>query len=295
MSKNMLGLLSFATLAIGVPIIIAQSQETPGLKAVRVEASWSGFIDDAKLLEHAPQSKTPKRFHIADADEFAALWKVWRPKDGPPPKIDFKTAVVCVLASESADNIDVKPQVSADGDVAIMNAARKGDRSGFGYKFVQISRAGVTKVAGVPVDVKPMTAEEFGKEWRYPGTGNEADKHGDEWIWEFTGPIDKPLKNLNRTSLQFSQPKATFEDVWNHYAGKCGYTEKWKKNHFVVIIQKTDEGQRVITDMTHGMRIGYKAQEETHFALITATSTVHVEVRKVDAEYTAIRVLTSLR
>jgi hypothetical protein len=296
MFNKVLGSIAFVILAIAIPIIVAQSQETPGLKPVRVERSWSGFIDDLKLLQHAPQSKTPKRFHIADTETFAALWKAWRPKDSAPPDIDFKAAVICVLASESADEIEVKPHVGNDGDVAIMNTAKKGGKSGFSYKIVQISRAGVSKVAGIAIDAKPMTAEEFGKQWRYPGTGNEADKKGDDWVWEFTGPVDeKPLKNLNRTSLQMSQPKASFDDVWNFYAGKCGYTEKRTKNRFVAIIEKTNDGQRMITDMFPGVRIDYKAQDETHFAFITVTSTVHVEIRKIDADYTAIRVFTALK
>ena len=53
----------------------------------------------------------------------------------------------------------------------------------------------------VTADEKPaktLSAKELGKVWRYPGTGNEPDKNGDQWVWEFNGTsVDDP-SHLNR-------------------------------------------------------------------------------------------------
>jgi hypothetical protein len=159
---------------------------------------------------------------------------------------------------------------------------------------LRLSVGGHAPAADSPT--KPISAKELGKEWRYPGTGNESAKEGDQWVWEFTGPIDKPVKDLDRASLQFSQPKASFEEVWNFYAGKCGYGQKWSKDRFHLVIEKSgDGGQRIVADMTQGMRSDYGAQKETHFGLFSDKCGVHVENRKVDADHTAIRILTTAR
>src|SRR5262249_32975778 len=88
---------------------------------------------------------------------------------------------------------------------------------------------------------QPLSAKELGKEWRYPGTGNDKDSKGDKFIWEYSGPWTE-LKNLDRTTMQIGQPKASYEDVWNFYAGKCGYARKWNKDEFHSIIERTKDG-----------------------------------------------------
>lgn len=143
---------------------------------------------------------------------------------------------------------------------------------------------------------KPLSARELGKEWRYPGTGNDADIKGDKFVWEYWGPLGQELKNLDRTTMQFGQPKASFEDVWNFYSGKCGYDKKWKKNHIHAVIEQTkDGGQRMVIDQTQGQLIDSGGKAETHFGLFTEKYVIHVEVRKVDDERTAIRILTTIR
>lgn len=132
----------------------------------------------------------------------------------------------------------------------------------------------------VMADDKPArtdSATELGKAWRYPGTENDI---------EVSGPLGEKLKNLDRTTLQFSKAKASFGDVWNFYAEKCGYRSKWKANSIHMIIETTEgKGQRMVAD--HGT--------ETHFGLFTEQSVVHVQIRKVDAEHTEIRILTTLK
>jgi hypothetical protein len=121
------------------------------------------------------------------------------------------------------------------------------------------------------------SATELGKTWRYPGTENDI---------EVSGPLGEKLKNLDRTTVQFSKAKASFADVWNFYAGKCGYKSKWKENSIHMIIETTEgKGQRMVVDQ----------DGETHFGLFTEQSVVHVQIRKVDAEHTQIRILTTLK
>ena len=133
---------------------------------------------------------------------------------------------------------------------------------------------------GVMADEKPAKADsatELGKSWRYPGTENDV---------EMSGPLGEKLKNLDRTTLQFSKAKASFGDVWNFYAGKCGYRNKWKENSINLIIETTEgKGQRMVIDQG----------AETHFGLFSEQSVVHVQIRKVDAEHTEIRILTTLK
>lgn len=135
------------------------------------------------------------------------------------------------------------------------------------------------------------SAKELGKTWRYPGTSNDAeikDSSDPRWVWEYSGPLGEKLKNLDRTTMQFSRPKASFEDLWNFYAGKCGYPKKWAKDSFHFVIQKTEGGgQRMVIDREEG--------GETHFGLFTEQYVVHVQIRKAGAEHTEVRVLTTLR
>jgi hypothetical protein len=138
--------------------------------------------------------------------------------------------------------------------------------------------------------VRTDSAVELSKTWRYPGTSNDAEiKHASDprWVWEYTGPIAGKLKNLDRTTMQFSKPKARFEDAWNYYAGKCGYDNKWKKDSFHMVIEQIEgQGQRMVID---------QGREETHFGRFTDKYLIHVQIRKVDEEFTEIRILTTLR
>jgi hypothetical protein len=150
----------------------------------------------------------------------------------------------------------------------------------------------------VTADDKPapaVSAKELGKGWRYPGTSNDAeikDAKDPRWVWEYSGPLGEKLKNLDRTTMQLSKPKASFEDVWNFYAGKCGYPKKWAKDSFHAVIERTEgNGQRMVIDRG----LAESGTAETHFGLFTDRYVVHVQVRKVDAEYTEVRVLTTLR
>lgn len=138
------------------------------------------------------------------------------------------------------------------------------------------------------------SAKELGKAWRYPGTGNDAeikDAKDPRWVWEYSGPMGAKLKNLDRTTLQLCRPRAAFEDVWNFYAGKCGFTNKWAKNSYLAVIEKTADGQRMAIDQA----LAEPGQMETHFGLFTEQSVIHVQIRKVDAEHTEVRILTTLR
>jgi hypothetical protein len=136
------------------------------------------------------------------------------------------------------------------------------------------------------------SAKELGKTWRYPGTSNEGPEikssSDPRWVAEYSGPLGEKLKNLDRTTLQFIRPKASFADVWNFYAGKCGYPKKWAKDSFHFVIEQTEgQGQRMVIDREEG--------DETHFGLFTEKYVVHVQIRKADAEHTEIRILTTLR
>jgi hypothetical protein len=51
----------------------------------------------------------------------------------------------------------------------------------------------------------------------------------------------------------------------------------------------------MVIDQPQGQRIDSGGQEETHFGLFTEKYLTHVEVRKVDADHTAIRILTTIR
>jgi hypothetical protein len=121
------------------------------------------------------------------------------------------------------------------------------------------------------------SAKELGKTWRYPESSNDI---------EVGGPLGEKLKNLDRTTMQFSKPKASFEDVWNFYAAKCGFARTWKKDlRHLVIEQAEGKGQRMVIDRG----------EETEFGLFTEQYVVHVQIRKVDDAYTDVRILTTLR
>jgi hypothetical protein len=48
-------------------------------------------------------------------------------------------------------------------------------------------------------------------------------------------------------------------------------------------------------DQTPGMRADSGGPEETDFGHFTDDYVVHVQIRKVDAEQTAIRILTTIR
>jgi hypothetical protein len=142
---------------------------------------------------------------------------------------------------------------------------------------------------------KPLSARALGKEWRYPGLSNDATVKIEDpnWVYETWGPA-----NQDRTSMQFAQPKADFERVWNFYAGKCGYAGKWKKDSFVLVIEKADgNSQRMVMDQTLGQRADPNGlrPEETDFGLFTDEYVVHVQIRKVNVEQTHIRILTTIR
>jgi hypothetical protein len=148
----------------------------------------------------------------------------------------------------------------------------------------------------VTADDKPAatSAKDLGKSWRYPGTSNDAeikDAKDPRWVWEYSGPIGEKLKNLDRTTMQLCRPKAKFEDVWNYYAGKCGFTNKWAKNSFLVVIEKTADGQRMAIDQA----FAESGLLETHFGLFTEQYVIHVQIRRVDDERTDVRILTTLR
>ena len=53
------------------------------------------------------------------------------------------------------------------------------------------------------------------------------------------------------------------------------------------------DGQRLVIDQTPGLRMG--GPEETDFGLFMPDYVIHVQIRKVDAEQTAIRILTTIR
>jgi hypothetical protein len=144
-------------------------------------------------------------------------------------------------------------------------------------------------------DKPAASAKELGKAWRYPGTSTDAeikDAKDPRWVWEYSGPLGEKLKNLDRTTMQLSRPKAAFEDVWNFYAGKCGYPHKWKADSFHAVIEPTEgKGQRMVIDRG----LAESGTSETHFGLFTEQSVIHVQIRKVDADHTEVRVLTTLR
>jgi len=120
-------------------------------RVMQVIAAYSGFVDEVTKLEVAPQSRSPRRYHLDSAQELEALWKSWRPKEAVP-ELDLAKVVVCVIAAESADPPDIVPKIDREGNVALYNGAVKNGRPGFGYRVVVISRAGVKTVSGVRLE-----------------------------------------------------------------------------------------------------------------------------------------------
>jgi hypothetical protein len=138
------------------------------------------------------------------------------------------------------------------------------------------------KPKGDDKPAEPTSASKISQEWLYPGA--------EDWNrgpYAVSGPVDPKQKNLDLTSMRFAKTKASFEDVWNYYAGKCGFEKKWKKNfrHWV-IDQAGDKRHRMVMD---------RGPDETHFGLFTEQYVIHVEVRQPDADKIEIRILTTMK
>ena len=160
------------------PIQLSGAQPKPA--DAQVKHSWSGYVPSrrtpgmrqgademAGLLAEVPTAKV-----ITDQQKWAKVWKDWttaaaagmgggrRPGpppdlgEGPdkPPVIDFSTDMVLVCLSQSS--------IATFGPLALDNAGNltlqahrvaADGGSGYGFIFIQVSRAGIKSVNGVAV------------------------------------------------------------------------------------------------------------------------------------------------
>lgn len=136
----------------------------------------------------------------------------------------------------------------------------------------------VVASAKAKIPVKPESAEEIAKAWRY-------NPEAKAYSWQGGGPKDSDKLYVDTGRLT----GATFEGAWNFYAQKCGSDKKYAEPTFNSVSDQTKDGVYVILD---GKRDDLRT---TSFAFTNQRTAVSVQLRQAsdkDKIYMAITVAT---
>jgi hypothetical protein len=142
--KRLVICLSAGLVALGVlGLSVLQGAEA---KPLKTEKEWDGtFPDNAdlQLIQEAPRGG-----HVANAQDFAKLWKAWRGKE-ELPKVDFDKELVFACAAPCHRNkITAEFRLDDKGDLSARFSATEIGGPGFVYKIVTVKREGVKTING---------------------------------------------------------------------------------------------------------------------------------------------------
>jgi hypothetical protein len=107
---------------------------------VLVTMTWSGSVDDEKLMKDAPNC-------IVSEKELQKIWKAWK-IEGNVPGIDFKRFIVLVVLS-SGSNLQLQSAVlDKKGNLEPHAIATLDFAPGFRYALGTVVKEGVKTVSG---------------------------------------------------------------------------------------------------------------------------------------------------
>ena len=127
-------------------IIIVLGRASFAQQETKMENIWSGKSTDSELLKLAPTDKC-----ITDKDSWKKLWKSWKGNE-KLPEIDFQKHFVVVGTAKGPNR--VKPHMrmdEKDANLKVVFAATKMGGPGFGFVLVEMKRAGIKSINGVPL------------------------------------------------------------------------------------------------------------------------------------------------
>lgn len=104
-----------------------------------------------KIADSALEKLAPKSGFITNANNFAKLWKAWRPEEAVP-EVDFTSDLVIVGIASGPNLVMFDPKLHEDGNVKFVVASTRMAGPGFGYRLVKISRDGVKKINGKSIE-----------------------------------------------------------------------------------------------------------------------------------------------
>jgi hypothetical protein len=101
-------------------------------------------VEDLDLLKAAP-----KDGYLANAKDFAQLWKAWNVGE-KVPEVDFQKSLV-VVATSRGSKLRVLARLDDKGDLRVGGLGTRDLRPGFRYEIAVVSRDGVKTVNGKEV------------------------------------------------------------------------------------------------------------------------------------------------
>lgn len=139
--------------AVGLLFFWMMTASPAPAENLAVLRNWAGKLPDNALLRNAP----PTGFIVA-GDEWARLWRAWRPDEQVPP-VDFGQELILVFTADGPNNVGCEPRLEADGNVRALAMSTLMAGPGFGYLIQCVPRAGVRAVNGRPLPgEKPLPA-----------------------------------------------------------------------------------------------------------------------------------------
>jgi len=136
----MLRLLGLAGSAVAFLVILGTTSADPPQPNVLVTMTWSGSVDDEKLMKDAPNC-------IVSDKGLDKIWTAWKIKE-KKPQIDFKNFIV-VVAISSGSNLSVDSGIlDKKGNLELRAIATLDIAPGFRFVLGTVSNAGVKSVAG---------------------------------------------------------------------------------------------------------------------------------------------------
>jgi hypothetical protein len=120
---------------------------------IKVANQWVVGQTDLKLTEAPGDVLDDKANHVRygvldNAGDFAKLWKAWRKDE--PPKVDFATQFVLVLAQPENAKVEFAAALDDAGNLALSGSSTERSPNGMTYVIAVIDRAGVKAVNGKP-------------------------------------------------------------------------------------------------------------------------------------------------
>jgi hypothetical protein len=113
-------------------------------KPVKLLQTWQAKLKDETLKKAAPASG-----FLANAKDFEALWKAWRP-DEKVPAVDFKQNLVLVGLADGPNQAGIRATLD-DGNLKVLVQQTLIGGPGFGYQLAVVPRAGIKTINGKDV------------------------------------------------------------------------------------------------------------------------------------------------
>ena len=137
--KIILLALMFSCLSFGELQAMTSTQEVELINA------WSGKTRDETHKDAGPENKI-----VTDKKTWAELWKKWKP-DEELPEIDFGKDFVLVQTAFGPNQVIISGLKVEDGKLTFQAGSSRMGGPGFGFKLLQISRAGIVSVKDTPL------------------------------------------------------------------------------------------------------------------------------------------------